>query len=59
MANTVTEQMNAINMGLTKEPTPNFVMALLTIFHDFGTLDGMANHNRQMIILTTLQGLFL
>jgi len=44
---------------LRKEPTPSFVMALLTTFHVFGSLDGMANHNRQMSFLTTLQGLFL
>jgi hypothetical protein len=33
------------------------VMALPTFV--FSPLDGTANHNRQMIFLTTLQGLFL
>jgi len=44
---------------LKKEPTPSFAVALPTTFHVFGSLDGMANHNRQMIFLTTLQGPFL
>jgi hypothetical protein len=32
-------------MGLAKELTPNYVMALPVTFHGFSTLDGMANHN--------------